>query len=213
LKKLAIVAALALSVLAQSAAAAVIHDLPNGVARDMPAANRWSTSPEQFGGDITFTARHPTTGEPGAYYGYTTPFIFNDVVWSGTPAAMVGYQAAIMSFSFDAPVSAFLAELAIGAEGSAFALSAYNAAGKLLETVNIDTWAFSSGFYGFQRATNDISRIDVSGYYFGVRNIETLTETISAVPEPATWAMMIIGFGGVGVLLRRSRREGEAQFA
>lgn len=29
----------------------------------------------------------------------------------------------------------------------------------------------------------------------------------SAVPEPATWAMMIIGFGGVGAALRR-RPEG-----
>ena len=29
---------------------------------------------------------------------------------------------------------------------------------------------------------------------------------ISAIPEPATWAMMIIGFGAVGVALRRSKR-------
>ena len=28
-----------------------------------------------------------------------------------------------------------------------------------------------------------------------------------AVPEPATWAMMIIGFGGVGALMRRNRRD------
>ena len=27
-----------------------------------------------------------------------------------------------------------------------------------------------------------------------------------AVPEPATWALMLIGFGGMGVALRRSRR-------
>lgn len=27
----------------------------------------------------------------------------------------------------------------------------------------------------------------------------------AAVPEPATWAMMIIGFGGVGALMRRNR--------
>ena len=29
----------------------------------------------------------------------------------------------------------------------------------------------------------------------------------SATPEPAGWAMMILGFGGTGVLLRRRRRE------
>ena len=27
-----------------------------------------------------------------------------------------------------------------------------------------------------------------------------------AVPEPATWAMMLLGFGGIGMALRRSRR-------
>lgn len=31
---------------------------------------------------------------------------------------------------------------------------------------------------------------------------------IAPVPEPATWAMMIIGFGGVGALMRRRRRDG-----
>lgn len=30
-------------------------------------------------------------------------------------------------------------------------------------------------------------------------------QAISAVPEPATWAMMIIGFGGVGSMVRASR--------
>jgi len=33
------------------------------------------------------------------------------------------------------------------------------------------------------------------------------------VPEPATWAMMIIGFGGVGALIRRRRSEAAATFA
>jgi hypothetical protein len=33
----------------------------------------------------------------------------------------------------------------------------------------------------------------------------------NVIPEPATWAMMILGFGGVGVLMRR--RRGRAAFA
>ena len=35
----------------------------------------------------------------------------------------------------------------------------------------------------------------------------------AAVPEPATWAMMLIGFGGIGVSLRRRKRMVFAQAA
>ena len=35
----------------------------------------------------------------------------------------------------------------------------------------------------------------------------------AAVPEPATWAMMIIGFTGAGVAIRRRRRETAVSFA
>jgi hypothetical protein len=34
----------------------------------------------------------------------------------------------------------------------------------------------------------------------------SLSAAVSAVPEPATWAMMIIGFGAVGSMVRTSRR-------
>jgi hypothetical protein len=30
-------------------------------------------------------------------------------------------------------------------------------------------------------------------------------DAVSAVPEPAGWAMMLVGFGGLGALLRRRR--------
>ncbi|HEX7947292.1 MAG TPA: PEPxxWA-CTERM sorting domain-containing protein, partial [Phenylobacterium sp.] len=30
-------------------------------------------------------------------------------------------------------------------------------------------------------------------------------DTTGGVPEPATWAMMILGFGGIGAVLRRRR--------
>ena len=33
---------------------------------------------------------------------------------------------------------------------------------------------------------------------------------LAAVPEPATWAMMLLGFGAVGAVFRRSRRLGPA---
>lgn len=46
---------------------------------------------------------------------------------------------------------------------------------------------------------------DASGNDFGVDNITVSTGTIG-VPEPASWALMIVGFGGVGASLRNRRR-------
>jgi len=34
--------------------------------------------------------------------------------------------------------------------------------------------------------------------------------SISAVPEPATWAMMLVGFGGMGVAMRSRRKQAVA---
>lgn len=61
------------------------------------------------------------------------------------------------------------------------------------------TFSFDSAITGVQLAsgTNSLEISDVGA--------------VAAVPEPATWAMMIIGFGGVGGLLRhRQRRLGYA---
>jgi hypothetical protein len=39
---------------------------------------------------------------------------------------------------------------------------------------------------------------------------ETDTFAFNVVPEPATWALMILGFGGVGAMVRHRRRQGPA---
>ena len=40
-----------------------------------------------------------------------------------------------------------------------------------------------------------------------------LTITALPVPEPAAWAMMLVGFVGIGMALRRNQRPGLAQLA
>jgi PEP-CTERM motif len=47
----------------------------------------------------------------------------------------------------------------------------------------------------------------VPGYtYQQYSGVQTIASISDAVPEPATWAMMIVGFGAVGSMVRASRR-------
>lgn len=41
----------------------------------------------------------------------------------------------------------------------------------------------------------------------------TFSASTVALPEPATWAMMLLGFGAIGVSMRRRRRPAPAQLA
>jgi hypothetical protein len=59
-----------------------------------------------------------------------------------------------------------------------------------------------SAFYLWNSATaGSIHLTDTQGYSNAV-----LYRSTGAVPEPATWAMMLVGFGGIGMAMRRGRR-------
>ncbi len=69
------------------------------------------------------------------------------------------------------------------------------------------TFGFLSGVV-FNANTNNTYRIDLSA---GGNTVTSFAQfgtgaQVAAVPEPATWAMMLIGFGGIGVSLRRRKR-------
>lgn len=59
----------------------------------------------------------------------------------------------------------------------------------------------------FDNMVNNTYRIDLSG---GNQTVSAFAQlgsgAVAAVPEPATWAMMLMGFGAMGVSLRRRRR-------
>ena len=83
--------------------------------------------------------------------------------------------------------------------------------------------AFGPGVgFSFERTSDTCTGVDVCtqnnvGLTPGATIYGTVTTSVSwqnevtlppsgAVPEPATWAMMLLGFGAVGVSMRRRRR-------
>ncbi|WP_394763859.1 DUF4394 domain-containing protein [Phenylobacterium sp.] len=67
-----------------------------------------------------------------------------------------------------------------------------------------DDW--SSSIYSFDaNGQNATFVMNTSGAYDGIISVGP---TGGAVPEPATWAMMLVGFGGLGAMLRRRRTQG-----
>ena len=77
--------------------------------------------------------------------------------------------------------------------------------------------AFIGGDPGTVTLTNATVRYQSTGLLAAVppseRRPPTPPPPPPGVPEPATWAMMLFGFGAVGYTLRRRRRTGIAQLA
>lgn len=80
---------------------------------------------------------------------------------------------------------------------------------------NVITTEFgANGLTGTENSTTYIFRTNATAFnslgFFGIIDGSTLTgrtfQPTGAVPEPGTWAMMLIGFGAMGVSMRRRRR-------
>lgn len=57
------------------------------------------------------------------------------------------------------------------------------------------------------------SALHGEGAFVGGAAFTGLPATGPAVPEPATWLMMIVGFGAIGAIMRRRKRSGESPVA
>lgn len=78
----------------------------------------------------------------------------------------------------------------------------------LLGTVDVlvlDGSAFTNDAVSLTGFSN-VTRIVITSTDFGGVVYDDFTFSLNAVPEPSTWAMMLIGFGGIGYSMRRRRR-------
>ncbi|RAK67170.1 PEPxxWA-CTERM sorting domain-containing protein [Phenylobacterium kunshanense] len=157
---------------------------------------------------------------PGAY----TQLTKNGVTFSGTGSvsvdsqfsgqynlqgkALKGVSNKGMFFDFDAPITGF--GFFFGASDLVWTLAAYDANDNLLETLQISPTRHNNlgNFYGIKANGIASARLTTtSADYVGIDDFRTSTAPLvnpGAVPEPASWALMILGFGAAGALLRRN---------
>jgi hypothetical protein len=55
----------------------------------------------------------------------------------------------------------------------------------------------------------NLGSFSLNNIFFGLHDTLTITQ-VAAVPEPSTWAMMILGFFGVGFMAYRRKQSGPA---
>jgi hypothetical protein len=59
--------------------------------------------------------------------------------------------------------------------------------------------------------TNEIIKsVVITGSFADIKQVGFGYEAVTAVPEPATWAMMVLGFAGVGFMAYRRKSQGPA---
>jgi hypothetical protein len=135
---------------------------------------------------------------------------------AGTPyLSVLGGGSA--TYTFDAPVSAF--QFDWGSIDTYNTLTIHGAG----NTIIIPGSNFINPANGDQVSAGTNGRFTVvgapgelftgvtfasTGNSFEVDNLAVL----SAVPEPATWALMILGFGGVGFAMRRAKARSDEKF-
>ena len=148
-----------------------------------------------------------TTTAPDAdlfVLGYFNPFPGDDNA-SPNPASPI--------FSLAGPqLNALIEELA-GKYGATFVNTAPIFAGREAELTFIDEVGngdFTPPPYSpFDRGLAPIGNVHPTeeGYGLIAQALASAAPMSSAVPEPGTWMMMILGFGGIGLSMRRARRK------
>ncbi|WP_339691666.1 PEPxxWA-CTERM sorting domain-containing protein [uncultured Parasphingorhabdus sp.] len=152
---------------------------------------------------ITFT---PENG--GNFYIAAAGQSSNPTIALGTDFPLGG----VMSISLDNPTDVFGADFfqnfGGGSQSGAnapFIFYLFNGA-TLLDTINFDVASGGGSFFGVT-STNSFDRVEL-GQTNGFAVIDNVAfgSLTGAVPEPATWAFMIFGFGAIGGALRRQRK-------
>ncbi|WP_114226728.1 MULTISPECIES: PEPxxWA-CTERM sorting domain-containing protein [Sphingomonas] len=143
-------------------------------------------------------------------------FVMNGEGWAGlqtSGANLFGTQSGSISFDFSNPVSNLAFDLINGTSASTYTVQLFGLGNSLL-----DSRVLTLGSFGNSAAVGHVSFADsgiASARITGSNNfaVDTISFGVSAVPEPSTWALMLLGFGGMGLAMRRDRRRSSSMLA
>jgi hypothetical protein len=223
--KLALAAA-ALAALTTTASAAVVITSPTGGVSGLAAPSNpvWDfeggagqdTTHFSYTGGGTFTGTSASAAAPlgdATHYGAAGTGTFGTPA-QGTPTTMFatnpGYQfltfsAYIGSLDDYNMISFFHSGTQIGPALSGSALAALVGNGTIADGSKTGDEANRRFFFTFD-ASDQVNQI-VFNSFAPAFEFDNFAATITGVPEPQTWAMMILGFGFIGFMLRNGRRQ------
>jgi hypothetical protein len=199
-KKIIISASIAL-MFASSAYAAAVTSL-SGTVVFMDSSNSAGSGPITQAPGIVWSSNNSNS-----VFGYTGGYGFaGNGYWDGKPA-MIGSNSstATMEYSFANLLSGVggLINYAPGF-GDAATISIFDSQHTLLESSVLNFATNGIGeFHGFQQSSANIAYFSLAGSFIGLRDL-TIT-SVTAVPEPETYAMMLAGLGLMGAVARRRK--------
>lgn len=210
------VSAAALGMFAAGSANAAVAFVASGDYFAFPAIEYQGDVAQSFaGGQITWSTTN-ATNQGGSVFGYTQGYSFSsNGSSSGVPLTGLNDSSDVyqtvdsMTFSFATPVSSAGAVWNWVQNAAPVSLYAYNSSDALIGSYTFSANDLNFGapdtFVGFTFSAPMIAKIVATDGYIAAIGGLSVTG-LAAVPEPATWGLMIGGFGVAGVALRRARR-------
>jgi hypothetical protein len=208
------VAAIAVGSAAAPASAGIVTSAPAGstfVA--FPVMNYFGPGPQTFGPGITWSSTN-AANQGGSVFGYNAGYGFGsngssfaDLTGVNDNFAFYGVSDT-MTFSFASPVSQVGAIINWYPDaGDTVHIDWYDTSNNLLADLVLNNAGGNvvapNSYYGFLSSSANIGSFTLTDGYVAAIGGLSLN---GGVPEPATWAMMLIGLGGLGAMMRSRRR-------
>ena len=211
-------ASTALALVSTTAAADIVLETFTGTATGLDAAGYFGTPGAQLN-NVAYQASYViNTNLLGAsQFNNGSIFGTNGGANSGTPSPVISASLTINNITFNVPVSPPLAyseyyvtnknlygELVVTGFANSSTANFYNVGISTDPNAPLVTSLNTLFSYTFAPASN--GSFGFFGYGGDNLNFHINTVAVSSVPEPSTWAMMILGFAGVGFMAHRRRK-------